>query len=584
MYSSVLSHREKKINYSNFFKQQKHNLYVKKTVVVPPQYIFVPEPEPISAPPPVVSLNLSLTKNEKKIHSITNMNLMPLNLSHESGVIATESEENKISSIPKKYSLKELIDIVSLNNYTESKIPNVFYLENINSCMCGGGAEKKIYSYDDAKELISTHFREPVLYAFENCPQKYKILLWKFCAIYYYGGATINELCVTDNNYGVEFEESVRDSINKTFILSCAKNPEIENFINEIVSAVKNNVAFCGWGAESGGTVEYTSNDVSYKKNVIPLHVYQTWCTKEMPPGMTEAINVLREQNPEFEFHLYDDTECRAFIEKYFPAEVVWAFDSLRPGAYKADLWRYCILYINGGIYLDCKYVGINGFKFIDYVYREYLTMDCDGENIYNAFMICRAGNKILLECIFQIIKHVRARFYGKNSLCITGPVLLKKIYEKYVGDNILFFKHDFHNGPNEAGSLGQINIDIRSEGKPIMGVYPTYREEQKKYNSLPHYSNIWDAGEVYKIVPPPAASGAGAVGIWNTIITDVVYDTNTSSVVVPEKVDSTADDKNTISNKKKPETPPPPPPIQEKRRGPPPNTSWLPPVYRNGR
>jgi hypothetical protein len=577
MYSSVLSHREKKINYSKLFKHQKHNLYVKKTIVLPPQNaIYVPEPEPLAPapPPPLVSLNMGLTQNEKKLPSSTNISLMPLNISHETtqcNEAVEPPQKNEITSITKNYSLKELIDIVSLKYCIQSKIPNIFYLENINSCSCGG-AEKKIYSYEGAKNLILTHFREPVLYAFESCPEKYKILLWKFCAIYYYGGATINELCAADIDYGVEFTGAgagaTRDSINKNFILSCAKNPEIENLINEIVSAVKNNVSFCGWGADSAASppTEYKSNDVSYKKNVIPLHVYQTWCTKEMPPGMTEAINVLREQNPEFEFHLYDDAECRAFIAQYFPAEVVWAFDSLRPGAYKADLWRYCILYIHGGVYLDCKYVGINGFKFIDYVYGEYLTMDCDGENIYNAFMICRAGNKILLECIFQIIKHVRARFYGKNSLYITGPVMLKKIYEKYAGDDILFFKHDFHEGPEEAGSLGKINIDIRTEGKPIMGVYPTYREEQKKYNSLPHYSDIWDAGEVYQIVPPPMGSGGGA-GSWDAIKPEYVSAAATAAACAKTTTGDDTEHHSTI----------------EKKRGPQDNMNWLPPVYRNG-
>ena len=33
---------------------------------------------------------------------------------------------------------------------------------------------------------------------------------------------------------------------------------------------------------------------------------------------------------------------CRDFIQKHFNMETLWAFDKLKPGAYKADLWRYC--------------------------------------------------------------------------------------------------------------------------------------------------------------------------------------------------------------------------------------------------
>ena len=41
-------------------------------------------------------------------------------------------------------------------------------------------------------------------------------------------------------------------------------------------------------------------------------------------------------------------------------------YSKLNVGAYKADLWRYCILYIKGGIYLDIKYFAITRFNHRD--------------------------------------------------------------------------------------------------------------------------------------------------------------------------------------------------------------------------
>jgi len=388
--------------------------------------------------------------------------------------------------------LKELIEYVSLTEqekWKENKIPNIFYLSP--NFECDSATAVEIYNYYDAIQLIRARFREPVLYAFENCPEEYKILLWKFCAIYYYGGATVmRTLCEIDFTC---------DSINNMYIVSRAGNPEIENLINEMVCAVKNNVAFCGWGAvdAADSPPEYLSNDVSYKKNVIPLHIYETWSNPELPPRMKEAWDVLREQNPEFECHMYNEDDRRAFIVENFPAEVVWAYDSLIPCSYKSDLWRFCILYKRGGIYLDCKYVGINGFKFIDYVYREYFVADCDNYNVYTALIICRAGNPVMLGCINKIIRNVRARYYGKNALCPTGPELLREVYMN-CGGNVddLYFKHDFHEGPEEAGALGRINIDIRGVRKPILGVYPTYREEQNKFGNK--YLDAWNSRTVY--------------------------------------------------------------------------------------
>ena len=53
------------------------------------------------------------------------------------------------------------------------------------------------------------------------------------------------------------------------------------------------------------------------------------------------------------------------FIKNNYPVDVLEAFNKLIPGAYKADLWRYCVLYKLGGIYLDIKYSCVNNFKLI---------------------------------------------------------------------------------------------------------------------------------------------------------------------------------------------------------------------------
>jgi mannosyltransferase OCH1-like enzyme len=91
-------------------------------------------------------------------------------------------------------------------------------------------------------------------------------------------------------------------------------------------------------------------------KAVIPLKLFQTWHTLDLPPNMKQNVKRLQRENPEFEYFLYDDKMCRKFIKEHFHEEVVFAFDKLKPGAYKADLWRYCVLYIHGGIYLDINF------------------------------------------------------------------------------------------------------------------------------------------------------------------------------------------------------------------------------------
>jgi mannosyltransferase OCH1-like enzyme len=50
---------------------------------------------------------------------------------------------------------------------------------------------------------------------------------------------------------------------------------------------------------------------------IIPLDIYQTWSTKDLPPKMRERVEILKSQNPRFNHHLYDDNDCREFIKSH---------------------------------------------------------------------------------------------------------------------------------------------------------------------------------------------------------------------------------------------------------------------------
>lgn len=166
------------------------------------------------------------------------------------------------------------------------------------------------------------------------------------------------------------------------------------------------------------------------KEKCIPLKIYQTWNTNACSPYILECINNIKLSNPQFEYFLFGDTECREFIKTHFNQTVLDAYDCLIPTAYKADLWRYCVLYINGGIYLDIKYTLINNFNFMHLIYDEHWVLDVDCIGAYNALMVCKPKNLILLSCISKIVENVKNKYYGINSLDPTGPRLLGKFFK----------------------------------------------------------------------------------------------------------------------------------------------------------
>jgi mannosyltransferase OCH1-like enzyme len=95
------------------------------------------------------------------------------------------------------------------------------------------------------------------------------------------------------------------------------------------------------------------SSKKSYK--YIPKKIFQTYKTNQVSSGMYDAVNTWIDKNPDWEYHFFDKDDRRNFIKENFPKKVLDAYDTLLPGAYKADLWRYCVLYIHGGVYVDIK-------------------------------------------------------------------------------------------------------------------------------------------------------------------------------------------------------------------------------------
>jgi hypothetical protein len=87
---------------------------------------------------------------------------------------------------------------------------------------------------------------------------------------------------------------------------------------------------------------------------LIPRIVHQTWfeeLSREKYPNMSRLVQSFRFSGWEHRF--YTDVESASFLDTHFPKEVREAYDTLLPGAFKADLFRYCVLLIYGGVYAD---------------------------------------------------------------------------------------------------------------------------------------------------------------------------------------------------------------------------------------
>jgi len=237
---------------------------------------------------------------------------------------------------------------------------------------------------------------------------------------------------------------------------------------------------------------------------IYPIPFFQTWCCETssvtpcspelgadifgslmnagLPPKMYDCVR----NNLSFNrvgvdciHYLFCDSDCRSFIAREYPPDVLMAYDRLIPTAFKADLWRYCVLYTYGGVYLDAKLewggrnpptteeVEAGGACGSDLTLRaivehwlassvgsdssddSLLVLERDGIDlwptghfgIHNAFIITKPKNPLFLDCIFNIVSYAKVGGLGDvgsgdigwmtRPLFVTGPGLLGNVWRK---------------------------------------------------------------------------------------------------------------------------------------------------------
>jgi len=249
--------------------------------------------------------------------------------------------------------------------------------------------------------------------------------------------------------------------------------------------------------------IERKSADAPRVVSNVPLTIYQTWHTNKVPSKMRESIYSLLEMNPEFDYYLYSDEACEKFIKDNFNEDVLAAYKILKPGAYKSDLWRYCVLYKLGGLYLDIKYKSV--VPLIDIIdnnptiFVRDNKMMCNTKSlpVYNAFIVSPPKEPIFKECIDEIVNYCKNRSYDGGMLGTTGPCLLSKIVTRdNSSDHVNQLPFKFVRNTNLITGINTEQIYYNNN--LLLTMYPEYRAEQGLFEKLPHYSIYWKNKDIY--------------------------------------------------------------------------------------
>jgi mannosyltransferase OCH1-like enzyme len=171
-------------------------------------------------------------------------------------------------------------------------------------------------------------------------------------------------------------------------------------------------------------------------KTLVPPNIYQVYLETELTQKVKNKSKNIQDSLPNFGYFLFSLYDCNEFIKKHFDFKIYTAYKKLKHIKNKLDLWKYCILYKNGGIYIDLNYNLSKDFKISLYLFKNFYLKDTNNFIIPDLIM-SEKGNAKLLNCIEKILSNVNEHNYGSNWSEVSNSGLITSEFNKSNLDNI---------------------------------------------------------------------------------------------------------------------------------------------------
>lgn len=180
----------------------------------------------------------------------------------------------------------------------------------------------------------------------------------------------------------------------------------------------------------------------------FPRIIFQTWEDENVPEKWRDAQRSVIEKNPNWEYVLITNEDRIRIIRENFP-ELLPLFKSFKHNIMRADMIRYVVLYLYGGVYLDLDFVALESFDSlkIEGARAEVgLVVSTNSSNMFtNAFMASKPGSQFWLECLAEIRRPKSPLITFTKHLEVmltTGPIMLTNVAEKYPMDRVAILEN----------------------------------------------------------------------------------------------------------------------------------------------
>jgi len=225
----------------------------------------------------------------------------------------------------------------------------------------------------------------------------------------------------------------------------------------------------------------------------IPRTVYQSWTSRDMAPNMKANFDNWRTTNgDDYKFVFFDDKEQRDWMEtncaKYWPA-----WNAMELPAARADLFRYCLLYVYGGVWSDIDVVPERPLRdFVPSSSVKLVVVHDGGMGsmfLYTAFIAATPGHPVLKRAMDIVMEHYQVRL-RKGAVYCTGPQVLWRAVNDTLAGQV---QPKSFRGIDKKHEVEYLSFDGRGiisadKGMVLVAKYNGYLDDATLHGGEPHY------------------------------------------------------------------------------------------------
>lgn len=238
---------------------------------------------------------------------------------------------------------------------------------------------------------------------------------------------------------------------------------------------------------------------------VVPGLLHRIWECPEIPEQYEKDMLSWMNNTEDMYVFLWTSKAREAFINKTLGPGHLQLYKRLLPGAYRADLFRYVIMYHAGGLYSDIDvHLHVNMENLRDLWDGVTLAIDIDTKRLLNGAVLMSPPRHALFLCALgEVFDHSKHRIYFDSDLDISGPGILGECLRHILGKDDIIYDNQTAADISSLG-INLLKSEFSEDGRHVVKLNETFTMISLPQGGKSYHRGVrpeCDPGEHYSVL-----------------------------------------------------------------------------------